>query len=309
MTKSIDELIAVEFNYAGTEEIPAIIPTEIVFYNTQGTVQASIGLNIFVDSTRKVTMNLAEIAMSLNLPRASYKIEMVEFTTTSPIIALNYHATRGLALTEIHTPYNEFPRMQAVDIAGYLPAHEEREVWYGSSTIDIDSKIIGSTSAQFEQLVTKAISMSGQYLYIFDDGQGNHPRLVAVVEDCHEYYLRWTDRLGATRCMYFDWLPQYTEEIEKKYLVTATNAERQYALTSHGKWELTRKALSDEQYKNLESLFVAADLQLYEKSTNTWYNVKLNDNFVEKYYKREKQLLKLTLTVEELQTHKIVERL
>lgn len=302
-----EELHALQLRYEGSETLPAIVPVTVTLEDSKHNGK-SIELQCYVPEDGYITLDICQLVQALGLSLGTYEIYVPEFDmpTDDTYCVDNYAPTRGLTLPppkHVFTNACELPRYQEIRIPYRLMQNQDMYIWVGPTWALREKIEIDNAGGLIPEIGTVAVPFtSGTATYLWDDA-GHKLGEIAHWDNCHRMFLRWTDRLGATRCMYFDYLPQYTEHVEKQYLTHRDGSEDCYAVSTRGKWELTRRALTDEDYEGLESLFVARDVELYDAVHQTWTPVKVSDDYVERYYKKEKQLLKLQLTVEEARKH------
>lgn len=124
-------------------------------------------------------------------------------------------------------------------------------------------------------------------------------RRIAIIEACKSrYYLLWQDRFGSYQSQPFNGKLEYSEDIVNSEFTNYRDKRFKNVSTVQPKWKINSGWLKEELFPFYESIYVSPILRLYDTETQTEYDVILNDNYVEKKYENNKQLLSIELKLE-----------
>lgn len=124
--------------------------------------------------------------------------------------------------------------------------------------------------------------------------------VVAKIDRCSRYFLRWVDRYGGIQIQPFAGTTTFKESIERKTITDYKGYDKNIGIEASPKWTLNTKWINQKYYPIYEGIFVSPTLQLYDAKEDELYDVILTDNeYTEKTFKNQSHnLFNLQLNVD-----------
>lgn len=152
----------------------------------------------------------------------------------------------------------------------------------------------------FNLLYNRLYDISDNTVYLGAKGNSEttYTNLVAIDNDNAEFYVMWTNRLGAWQCQPLCAKNQMTEKVTTQSIVTLTDDSVPCSKTSEFSWTLNTHWLNYAEHEEFESLLTSKYVYLYNTKTNEGHYVTVTDsNWTFKNAVNTKKPFNLTLNL------------